>query len=361
MTTIEQRLDRIETRLMHAERRARRWRGAAIAASGLLALGLCGALASPNALFMETIRTGRLEVIGPDGKAVLVATSAPTGGQLDFWGRSGANTLRLGSSESGGDLVLWNQKGEQVVSAFATDLGGRFECFWSDGTPGFLAGVTKDKGAAVSLHNASGKEVIYAGSSRTAAGLLRVANANGESVGAIAAGVGGGVFESFTHGGAPAAVIGASMKGDAGMIQIGGPGTRVSPGADASKDGIAQVIFEVDARSDGAGRVAIGTAGTANIVLESSPQDAGLLSFFSAGKRMGALGVGSAGGQLNLSAIDGRPVVVLGAASDGQGGAMTVRGADGQPVVRASVDPRGEGEVVVYSANGSRKRVINAE
>jgi len=369
MHSVEQRLDRIELMLVGAERRARNWRRAAIASSTVLALGVCGALVAPSASVMETLRTTRLEIIGADGKAVLVATGSPSGGQLDIWSKSGANTLRLGSSDFGGDLVLWNETGQQVLSAFATKDGGRLESSWADGKPGFQAGVSRERGAAISIVNANGKEVLYAGSNTLGAGLVRVGDMNGATATALASGTGGGVFEAFSSSGAPLAVIGAGEGGKAGMIQIStaaanrasasAPNAASSPSAASAAS--ARPVFEVDARSDGSGRLTIGSGGDANIVLESSTQDMGLLSFFTGGKRVAAIGCSSAGGQMNIAGLDGQPALVLGAASDGPGGALTVRGADGQPIVRASVDARGDGEVVVYSASGQRKRVITSE
>lgn len=372
MQSVEQRLDRIEASLAAAERRARRWRRVAIASTAMLGLGLCGALAAPNAALLDVIRTTRLEVIGADGKAVLVATGTPNGGQLDLWSRSGANTMRLGASEFGGDLVLWNEKGEQAVTAFATADGGRFESFWSDGKPGFMAGVSRGRGAAMSIVNSNGKEVLYAGSNVAGAGLMRVGDLNGATAAAITSGTGGGTIEALSPDGASLAMIGANERGTSGVLQISTasanrPGSSnpaakgVAAGGTGSAGASGRPVFEVDARSDGSGRMMIGTGGDATIVLESSTQDTGLLSFFTGGKRVAALGCGVGGGQMNLSQLDGRSALIVGAASDGQGGALTVRGADGQPIVRASVDPRGDGEVVVYSANGQRKRVITSE
>lgn len=360
MLSVEQRLDLLEANLSSSRRRERRWRFAALAAGGALAAGALGALASPRAALLETVRTNRLEIVDEGGKPVLVATSAAQGGQIDFWNRAGANTMRLGSSEFGGDVTLWNEKGKQVVAAFATSDGGRFESSWSDGRPGFRAGVSRE-GAAVSISNSDGREVLYAGTTKSAGGQLIVKGTTGDPVAGVAAGIGGGVFESFTHDGGLAATIGAAMSGEAGMIQVSGPNPAVTPAGAAVDKGASMSIFEVSARSDGAGRVTIGDTGVANIVIEASAQDSGLISLLMAGKRVVALGTGTAGGQLNLNAADTKPAVVLGAASDAQGGAVSVRGPDGQPVVRMSADPRGDGEVAIYSAGGGRKRVFNTE
>ncbi|MBX3355337.1 MAG: hypothetical protein KF724_06535 [Phycisphaeraceae bacterium] len=381
MPSVEERLDRLEASLRLSERRAARWRAAALGVIGAGTVAALGAMTMPSAFIMDVVRTTRLEIIGAEGKPVLVATAAPSGGQIDLWSRSGANTMRLGASDFGGDLVLWNEKGEQAVSAYATADGGRFESFWADGKPGFLAGVSREHGAAVSIVNAAGREVLYAGSNKVSAGLLRVADRDGAPSAAIVAAPGGGVFEAFASGGPPVALIGAGDRGQAGMIQISVADSQRSSvsqlqappsvGGSAAPTGaapaqspsapVSRPIFEVDARVDGSGRAMIGAGGDATIILEAGPQHTGLLSFFSAGTRVAALGSGSAGGQVNLFSLDGRPALVMGAAADGQGGAITVRGGDGNSVVRASVDPRGDGEVAIYSANGQRKRVLTSE
>lgn len=375
MQSVEARLSRIEASLKAsleaAERRARRWRAAALLLAGAGVLGAAGAFTAspplarawsagalgaapvsaighvPEALTADVIRTRRLEVVRDDGKVVLLAFESEGGGQLDLWNASGANTARLASPEEGGDLVLFNSKGQMVVGAYAADQGGRIEAFHADGSLGIRAGVA-DGGAALSVGGPLGKEVVYLGNDRGGAGSLRLADRSGQTAATVMAGAGGGVFEASTREGTAAALIGAAANGRSGVIQLSAQG--------------AKPVYEVDVRDDGAARVLLGTAaGTTNLVLEAGVQDSGLLSCFTGGRRVLAVGAGQYGGQINLFGLDGNPVIVMGPVADGQGGAVSVRGAEGRQVLRAGVDPSGAGEVSIYSGNGQKKRVISAE
>ncbi|MBM4111804.1 MAG: hypothetical protein FJ253_00265 [Phycisphaerae bacterium] len=350
MLSLEDRLDRIEFALEAAERRARRWRWTAASLAAALVVGALGAFAaSPFADLVEarTVRANRLEIVRGDGKVVLLAAESAGAGQLDLWSASGANTARVSSPASGGDLVLFNDKGRMVFGAYANPHGGLIEAFRTDGTVGVRAGVS-DAGSAVSVVGGNGKEVLFAGTDRSGAGAVRVAEPGGRTAATMLVGPGGGMLETSTRSGRPATVIGANSNGASGVIQLSGSGDKP--------------VCEIDVKDDGGARMMLGsTQGTTNLVLEANGQDTGLVSCFTAGRRVLAFGSGMYGGQVNLIGADGQPVMVLGPVSDGHGGSISVRGADGQQVVRCGVDARGDGEVTVYSANGQTKRVINTE
>lgn len=350
MQSIEDRLERIETALAAAERRTRRWRWISAALGATVLVGSLGAMtASPFADLVEarTVRANRLEIVRGDGKVVLLAAESAGGGQLDLWSAAGGNTARISSPTTGGDMVLFNDQGRMVFGAYANVNGGLIEAFRADGSVGVRAGVS-DAGSAVSISGANGKEVLFAGTDRSGAGAMRIADRDGCTNATMLVGPGGGLFETTTRAGKPATVIGASVGGTSGMLQLSGNG--------------AKPVCEIDVKDDGGARMLLGsTAGTTNLVLEASAQDTGLFSCFTAGRRVLAFGSGAYGGQVNLNGADGQPVMVLGPVSDGHGGALSVRGADGQQVVRCGVDARGDGEVAVYSANGQTKRVVNTE
>jgi len=351
MHSIEERLNRIEQSLDASERRARRWRLAALTLAGIGVTAIGGAFAAAPAILesisADVVRTKRLEIVRGDGKVVLLASESDGGGQLDLWSGAGANTARLSSPATGGDMVLFNDKGQMVVGAYAAKEGGRVEAFHADGSLGLRAGVG-DGGAAVSINGPMGKEAVYLGNDRSGAGSLRIADKSGQSAATIVVGAGGGVVETSSRDGTPAALIGAAASGRSGVIQVSGQG--------------AKPVYEVDVRDDGAARVLLGTtAGTTNLVLEAGVQDSGLLSCFTGGRRVLAVGAGQYGGQINLFGADGVAALVMGPVADGQGGAVSVRGADGKQVVRCGVDGQGAGEVAVYSSNGQKKRVLSPE
>jgi hypothetical protein len=73
-----------------------------------------------------------------------------------------------------------------------------------------------------------------------------------------------------------------------------------------------------------------------------------------------AIGAGRSGGLLNLLDNAGQPIVVAGAASDGDGGAISVRNSTGAQIGRLGVDAAGGGELGVWNANATMKKLLEA-
>jgi hypothetical protein len=77
-------------------------------------------------------------------------------------------------------------------------------------------------------------------------------------------------------------------------------------------------------------------------------------------KRVAAMGGGKTGGLMNLLDSSGQAIVVAGAAEGADGGAVSVRNGRGTQIGRIGVDTAGAGEVSVYNATATVKKVIEA-
>lgn len=386
--SIHARLERIERDLASARRDARRWRRGAVALGSLLAAGTLLAAVQDSPV-VDVIRTRRLEVVGEENKVMLLATAGETGGQLDVWSKAGANTVRLASAADGGDLSLWNVQGKPVGGLFATPLGGRIEIGDADGTPlatfargadggamvlhgagekaaslraeagaagavismtrsdgevGMLAGVAQ--GAAVlSMRNSAGKEILYGGAAADQTGVLRLADAAGNETATMLS-TAGGALTLKDGAGAVTAALASRGAGKGGAFEV--------------LNGMGRTAVSMDSAEDGGGRFMIGTSGGAPAFVAEAKGTAGTLSAYSQERRVAAIGAGRSGGLLNLLDNAGQPIVVAGAASDGDGGAISVRNSSGAQIGRLGVDAAGGGELGVWNANATMKKLLEA-
>lgn len=387
-SSFEARLARVESELAGARRDARRWKSGTLALAALAAVGGLAA-AAQSVRVEDVIKVRRLEVVGEGDKVVLLAQAGESGGQLDVWSKGGANVVRLSSAGDGGDVSVWNEGGKPVAGLFATQLGGRLEIGDADGTTlatfargeeggamvltgaggkasslraeagaqgavmsmrrddggiGLLAGIAQ--GASVlSMRNQSGKEIVFAGGSSEQAGTVRVADAAGNECGALLAAAGGHL----------------TLKDGAGTIAASiasmGPGKG---GAVEVRNGAGAAALLMDAKEEGGGRMMIGTSTGTPAFLAEAVGQAGTLAAYMQERRVAAMGAGKSGGLLNLLDGAGQPIVVAGAAADGDGGAVSVRNARGVQIGRVGVDAAGGGELAVYNAAGTMKKVIDA-
>lgn len=386
--SIDARLTRIEADLEAARRDARRWRRGTFVTLGLLGTALLAA-AMQDSPIVEVIRTRRIEVVGADDKVMLLAHAGETGGQLDVWSKTGSNTVRLGSTADGGDLALWNAAGKPVAGLFATGIGGRIEIGDADGTPlatfargadggamvlhgagqqasslraeagnagavismtrpdgevGMLTGVAQ--GAAVlSMRNAAGKEVLYAGAAADQSGFMRLADAEGDETVSLVSTTGGSLMLKDGAGAMSASLTTRGAGKGAAFEILNGTGAPA---------------LALDSGEDGAGRLMVGTATGVPAFMAEAKGQAGTLSLYSQERRVAAIGAGRSGGLLNLLDLAGRPIVVAGAASDGDGGAVSVRNSTGAQIGRLGVDAAGGGELAVYNASATMKKLIDA-
>lgn len=115
----------------------------------------------------RVVRTHRLEIVNPDGKAVLLGAASGDGnGILVVNGSSGAEALRISAQSSGGSLNLNNSNGKSVFGASATEDGGRLTIKNPKEQAVILATATKGQGGTFALTNDGGVEVVRADASK---------------------------------------------------------------------------------------------------------------------------------------------------------------------------------------------------
>ena len=387
-SAITARLARIEHELHAARRDAMRWRtGTIILGAVALAGGLVAA--TQVARVEDVIRVRRLEVVGEGDKVVMLAQAGDTGGQLDVWSKGGANVVRLSAGTDGGDLAIWNLVGKPVGGLFATSTGGRVEIGDVDGTTlatfargeeggalvlngsgnnasslraeagaggavismrrpggelGMLAGVAQ--GASVlSMRNQAGKEIVFAGGAEDQTGTLRIADASGNECAAFLA-VAGGHLTLKDGAGAVAVSLASAGAGKGGAIEV------------LNGSGAAAILM--DTKEEGGGRFMVGTSTGAPAFMAEATGSAGTLAAYMQERRVAAIGGGKTGGLMNLLDTTGQAIVVAGAAVDGDGGAISVRNSHGVQIGRLGVDAAGAGELAVYNASATMKKIIEA-
>lgn len=387
-SSIDARLTLIEAELAAARSDARRWRTGTMVLGGIAVVGGLAA-AVQVARVEDVIRVRRLEVVGEGDKVVMLAQAAADGGQLDVWSKGGTNVVRLASNPDGGDVAVWSAAGKSVGGLFATPLGGRIEIGdvdgntlatfargeeggalvlngagqkasslraeagaagavismrRSDGEIGMLAGVAQDA-SVLSMRNQAGKEIVFAGGSADQTGTLRIADAAGNECGALLAS-GGGHLRIKDGAGAVAASVGSAGAGKGGAFEV--------------LNGSGAAALLMDTKDDGGGRFMVGTSTGAPAFIAEANGTAGTLSAYMQERRVAAIGGGKSGGLMNLLDNAGQPIVVVGAAVDGDGGALSVRNSRGVQIGRLGVDAAGAGELAVYNATATVKKLIEA-
>ena len=120
------------------------------------------------------------------------------------------------------------------------------------------------------------------------------------------------------------------------------------------------VYYFYNTTDEGGGRLMVGTSTGAPAFIAEANGSAGTLAAYMQERRVAAIGAGKSGGLMNLLDGMGRPVVVAGAAEDADGGAVSVRNARGIQIGRLGVDAAGAGELAVYNATATVKKVIEA-
>ncbi|MEY4943834.1 MAG: hypothetical protein RL254_2015 [Planctomycetota bacterium] len=104
----------------------------------------------------------------------------------------------------------------------------------------------------------------------------------------------------------------------------------------------------------------VGTLTGAPAFIAEANGSAGTLAAYMQERRVAAIGGGKTGGLMNLLDTTGQAIVVAGAAVDGDGGAISVRNSHGVQIGRLGVDAAGAGEMAVYNASATMKKIIEA-
>lgn len=317
MSDLEARLSALETHVESLERGARRWRRATMVLGAVLVSTF---VLAATALNSETIKARKLEIVDEAGKVVMLADTTQGAGRLSLWASSGANVARLGANEHGGDFIMWNAQGRVVGSLYATAQGARIEANAADG-----------KGSA---------------SLDAATGLAQIALTDADNKPIVRAAIeeAGGVLQVLGSSGQPAASIGSRAGGGFVVVQN-------SAGSE---------VGSMLVREDGTGKLLLADGKQPNILLETGADGGGALQLLHSTRVIAGLGGTASGGLLNLMGPEGRPVVILGQASNAPGGALAIRDSAGVRVARIGIDPDGYGELAVYGEGATRKKSINA-
>jgi len=317
MHDLEARLSALETHIESLERGARRWRRVALVLGSVLVSTF---VLAASALNSDTIKARKLEIVDGAGKVVMLADTTEGAGRLSLWSSSGANVARLGANEHGGDFIMWNAQGRVVGSLYATQEGARIEANAADGK-GSAALDAATGLTQIALTDADNKPIVRAASEPT-----------------------GGVLQVIASSGQPAASIGSRVGGGFIVVQ------------NQAGSEVASMLV----REDGTGKLMLADGKQANVLLETGADGGGALQLLHATRVIAGIGGTAAGGLLNLIGPEGRPVVILGQASNAPGGALLIRDKAGVRVAHVGIDPDGYGEMAVYGEGATRKKALNA-
>lgn len=315
MTDLDARLSALETQITAIDRSARRWRQAALGLGAALAATF---ILAATALNSDTLKARRLEIVDEADKVVMVADTTEGAGRLSIWSSTGSNIARLGANDHGGDFIMWNAQGRVVGSLYATADGARIEANSADGLRSAAMDAATDL-AQIALTDADNKPVVRAATDAA-----------------------GGVLQVMGSAGQPAASLGARATGGFVVVQ----------------NNAGSEVGSILVRDDGAGRFVLADAKQPAVLLETGADGGGALQLLHSSRVIAGIGGTSAGGLMNLMGPEGRPVVILGKASNAPGGALALRDNTGVKIARIGIDPDGYGEMAVYGEGGTRKSIL---
>jgi hypothetical protein len=106
-------------RLDRLERQLRLWRRGALAASGLAALALAGAMASPEA---KELAVTKLRVVDDSGKDRIVLSANPTEADLTFFDPSGKSRLTLDVAKDRRPILQFSDEANKESSRLTLGL-----------------------------------------------------------------------------------------------------------------------------------------------------------------------------------------------------------------------------------------------
>ena len=175
-------------------------------------------------------------------------------------------------------------------------------------------------------------------------GAIEISSLSGDRCGSLVVGESGGKLFLGDNEGEPFIEAGGDSEG--GVMQV--------------YDRNAQVAATMQGLGEG-GRIAVGleSKGIGGSI-EARGDGPAALSIFGPGGRSVAIAASPSGGLINLLDIGGSVAFAAGAATDGPGGVMAIQNENGARVIRVGVNARGEGEIEVYDAPGTRKRKVSA-
>ncbi len=285
---------------------------------------------------------GRLALADPSGDPVVGAAATASGGAIRVADGQNHDAAVLEATSVGGALAISSNGGVLMARVRAAEAGGELDLAAKVGN-GRVRASASETNSVVIAASAAGAAKIEA---TKVAGMVDVLNDKGDRIASMEANDGGGLLVCRAGGERPVASLGASgSSGKGGLLQV--YNAQQSP------------VLAASVNSDGAGRLAIGTAaGVATLTAESGKDDGASISLVRNGKRSLALLAGTSGGLLNLFSAAGAPVVVAGTADDAAGGALIIRATEGTDLVRVGIDPKGSGNVVLFNKDATERTTV---
>jgi hypothetical protein len=299
-------------------------------------LGRVGAVveAGPNG--------GRTSLYDPNGDPVVAAGAFTSGGAIRVADAKNADAVLIEATETGGGVSVTAPDGAVFGRLRAGETGGEFDLASKSGANRVNASA-KDSDAAVIALGAAGSSKI--GGSKVGGGI-DLLNEKGDRIVSLESNEGGGLLVCRAGGERPVASLGASSSGTrGGLLQV--YNAQQSP------------VFAAAVTSDGAGRLAIGTAGgVATLTAEAGKEDGASISLVRGGKRALAFVAAANGGLMNIFSAAGAPSVVAGNADDASGGVVLLRSAEGKDLALLGVDDKGGGNVVLFNKDATERKTL---
>lgn len=285
---------------------------------------------------------GRMTLSNAAGSPVMGAGAFEAGGALRIGDRANKDAAVLQASDAGGSLTIDSASGNTVARMRAGDGGGEFDLAARNGGNRISASATEGESVVVALSPAGSARL----DATAATASVDVSTSKGERVASLERNESGGLFV-------------ARNAADRVLLSAGASGAGAAGGVLQVFNGEQNPVFAAAANTEGAGRLALGTAGgVATLIAESGKTDGGSFSLVQGGKRALAFLSTPLGGLLNISGNDGTPLVVAGRADDAPGGAVVVRSAAGKDLVRVGTDDKGGGNVLLFNKDATERKAV---
>ena len=282
---------------------------------------------------------GRIVLQDGDGRE---STRMLGTGRLDLI-RDRQTQASLVATSNGGGLRLSTVDGNVRLTADAAETGGLLQAHDRDDVPVIAMGSGLG-GSGIRVRNGDAVTVAAIGVDADGKGAVEISDEDGDRCGALVVTGTGGSLVLANEEGEPHVEIGGDVDG--GLVRV--------------YDRRQQVVASMEGLGEG-GRIAVGIESKSiGGSLEARNDGPAILSIFGPSGRTVALAAAATGGLLNLLDLGGNVAVAAGAAEDGPGGVVAVRNQRNTQVVRAGVNERGEGEIEIYDAPGTRKRKVSA-
>ena len=282
---------------------------------------------------------GRMILQDGEGR---VSTRMLGTGRLDLI-RGRQTQISMLTTSKGGGLRLSSVDGKARVTADAAATGGLLQAHDRNDFPVIAMG-SGTGGSGIRIRNGNTVTVAAIGVDAEGKGAVEISDEDGDRCGSLMVTGTGGSLALSDEEGRPHVELGGDVEG--GLVRV--------------YDRRQQVVATMEGRGEG-GRIAVGIESKSiGGSLEARDDGPAIFSLYGPSGRAVAIAATANGGLLNLLDLGGNVAVAAGAAEDGPGGVVAVRNEKNTQVVRVGVNDRGEGEIEVYDAPGTRKRKVSA-